>query len=158
NYSRPPCRFCECQCFVSVGIKELLFPACRTKDGRTIGHTVEFLESERAEKGDEFFVTQYENRLLPSNKIRVFTPELIDQQTLYHGKQLPPVAPTVIMGDLAYFSEITDRDQTVFLVAKVFNGQLFVVDSVMGKLDAQSTAAELFNLVYKYRPRMIYIE
>lgn len=65
------------------GKREVLFPQFRTKDGRTIGHTVKFLESEKREKGDEFFACQYENDPIGSG-LQTFTDELLDAHTVYH--------------------------------------------------------------------------
>lgn len=69
--------------FKPSGRKQVLFPQTESKRGRTIGHTVEFLESEKLEKGEEFFGCQYECRRI-SRGLQAFTEELIDRQTLYH--------------------------------------------------------------------------
>ena len=158
NKAVSPClqEGCECKRFVDSGKKEILFPQTKTRDGRTIGHTVEFLESELNEKGEEFFVTQYENRLLPATR-QVFPPELLDRQTLYHLKQIPAVAPTIIVGDLSYFGD-TKRDESVFLVARVQHGQLYIIDDAAGNWSTQTVAEEMFRLMMKYRPRVIFIE
>lgn len=55
NIIEPPCTKCACRGFEPSGIKGVLFPATRTKDGRSIGHTLEFLEGERIRLGSEFF-------------------------------------------------------------------------------------------------------
>lgn len=65
------------------GVKQVLFPEFKTKDGRTKGYTVRFLESEKSEKGDEWFACQYENNPIAAGT-QTFTDDLIDKHTLFH--------------------------------------------------------------------------
>lgn len=69
--------------FSGSGKKLLLFPQFRTSAGKVIGHTIEFLESELREKGEDFFAMQYECRRLASG-LQTFTDQLLDSHTLYH--------------------------------------------------------------------------
>jgi len=65
------------------GVKTVLFPAFKTKDGRTKGYTVRFLESEKSEKGDEWFACQYGNNPIAAGT-QTFTDDLLDKHTLFH--------------------------------------------------------------------------
>ena len=49
NILQPPCSIPECNCkgFQPSGSKGVLFPETRTFDGRSIGHTLEWLEAEK---------------------------------------------------------------------------------------------------------------
>ena len=160
NYKRPPCTEakCECTCFVDSGEKQVLFPLAKTKDGRQVGHTVEFLESEKIDKGEEFFACQYENNPIAAGT-QTFTPELIDAQTLYHLHQLPSaaVAPTFIVGDLSYVGA-DHRDKSVLYVCRLFQGQIFVIECISGKWDTGELTNQLFMAMWTYRPRIIWLE
>ena len=71
--AEPTCRLCPCKGWEDTGIKDVLFPRFRCKDGRTEGHTVEWLESERLRLGAEFFANQYENNPIAAGD-QTFTP------------------------------------------------------------------------------------
>lgn len=160
HYTKPPCTMpdCKCECFVDSGKKEVLFPRFKTRDGRTEGHTVEFLESERREKGDEFFACQYENNPILSGT-QTFTQEVLDAQTLYHLKHIPPAGSgaTVIIGDLSYIGN-DKRDKSVLYVCRIQAGQIFVFDCVTGKWDSDGVATNILATTLKYRPQRVYIE
>src|ERR1700730_6583190 len=113
NDTEPECLKCGCKGFKDSGIKDVLFPKFRCNDGRTEGHTVEFLESQRRELGDEFFANQYENNPIATG-MQTFTPELLARQTLFQLAQFPTglQAPTFFVGDLSYVGR-DDRDKTV---------------------------------------------
>jgi hypothetical protein len=138
------------------GQKKVLFPRFTTKDGRTEGHTVEFLESERREKGDEFFGAQYENNPIASGT-QTFTVDLLNRQTLWHLSQIPQSGSTFIVGDLSYVGDCK-RDQTVLDVCRLRDGQIFQFDCVAGKFTTEGHTVELFKLVQKHRPRIIWLE
>ena len=138
------------------GEKRVLFPQFTTKDGRTEGHTVEFLESERREKGDEFFACQYENNPIASGT-QTFTVELLNKQTLWHRAQLPQAGPTFLVGDLSYVGD-DRRDLSVLDVCRLKEGQIFNIDCVAGKFTTEGHTVELFKLVETYRPRIIWLE
>ena len=138
------------------GEKKVLFPRFTTKDGRTEGHTVEFLESERREKGDEFYACRYENNPIASGT-QTFTPDLLNRQTLWHLSQIPQSGPCFIVGDLSYVGDCK-RDQTVLDVCRLRQGQIFQFDCVAGKFSTEAHTVELFKLMYKYRPNIIWLE
>lgn len=138
------------------GVKKVLFPQFTTKDGRTEGHTVEFLESEKREKGEEFFACQYENNPIAAGT-QTFTVDLLNKQTLWHRSQIPQSGPCFIVGDLSYVGDCK-RDQTVLDVCRLYQGQIFQFDCVAGKFTTEGHTVELFKLVEKYRPRVIWLE
>jgi hypothetical protein len=158
NYQHPPCTSCGCQSFVDSGKRDLLFPEAALKNGRTVGHTVAYLESERAEKGDEFFSCQYENNPIASSD-QVFSPELLGKQTLYHLNQLPSpqIAPCFLVGDLSYAGE-DKRDKSVIYVCYLNQGQIFVAHCISGKWNCEEVTLTLFTAVMQFRPRVIYLE
>jgi len=140
------------------GSKGVLFPKFRCRDGRTEGHSVEFLEAERIRLGSEFFACQYENSPIAEGD-QTFTEELLGAQTLWHTEQFPTAlqAPCFVMGDLSYAGN-ERRDKSVLYVVRTFQGQLFVIDCVHGKFDSWTVAKELFNIIVKHRPNIIYLE
>jgi hypothetical protein len=158
NYQHPPCTSCDCQSFVDSGKRDLLFPEATLKDGRTVGHTVAYLESEKAEKGDEFFSCQYCNNPIASSE-QVFTPELLGRQTLYHVNQLPSpqVAPCFLVGDLSYAGE-DKRDKSVIYVCYLNQGQIYVSHCISGKWNTEEVTLTLFTATMKFRPRVIFLE
>jgi hypothetical protein len=158
NYKNPPCVECDCKSFKDTGKRDLLFPQVTLPDGRTVGHTVAFLTSELSEKGREFFACQFENNPIAEGS-QVFTPELINKQTLYHLNQLPnpQTSPCFLVGDLSYAGE-DHRDKTVIYVCYLHQGQIFVTHCISGKFDTEGVAVALMNAVMIYRPRVIYLE
>jgi hypothetical protein len=160
NYKNPPCTVtgCVCASFEDTGRKDVLFPQVALADGRTVGHTVPFLESERAEKGNEFFACQYENNPIASGT-QTFTPELVDLQTLFHLEQLPNPAttPCFLVGDLSYAGQ-DDGDKTVMYLCYLSKGQIFVTHCLSGKWNTEEVTQVLFAAMMRYRPRAIYLE
>ena len=163
NYKQPPCtKGCGCTCFVDSGKKELLFPVARTKDGRTIGHTLEYLESERHEKGDEFFACQYENNPVSADS-QTYTQELLDRQTFHHLIQIPPANDglTFIMGDLSYTGDERGgekRDASVLFINRYAQGRIFTFDCLSGRWDSQQVAENLIFAMMRYRPHISWLE
>lgn len=158
NAVEPACTKCKCRGWKDTGIKDVLFPKFRCKDGRTEGHTVEWLESERLRLGAEFFANQYENNPIASGD-QTFTPELLAQQTLFHESQFPTAlqAPTFFMGDLSYIGD-DRRDLSVIYVCRYWQGQIFVIDCLAGKWDAWALCENLFIGILKHRPVIIWLE
>lgn len=158
NYNRPPCTVegCGCKCFVDSGEKKLLFPLATTRDGRQVGHTVEFLEFELREKGAQFFANQYENRPIPKEEQR-YTPELIARQTFFHLNILPPDAGTFMVGDLSYIGN-DDRDLSVLYLVKVWMGVLWVYHCIAGRWDANQCCNEILAAIMEHRPQAVWIE
>jgi len=140
------------------GGKDVLFPRVTTRDGRQIGHTVEFLEGEKLRAGAEFFANQYENNPIASGE-QTFTEELIARQTLFHLEQIPSptVAPTFIVGDLSYVGD-SKRDRSVFYAVRLYRGQLFVFDCIYGKWDSEAVAENVVGWTFKHRPYIIWLE
>jgi hypothetical protein len=160
NYIEHPCAASACLCkhFIDSGAIGVLFPRFRCKDGRTEGHSVEFLQAERIRIGTEFFACQYENNPIAEGD-QTFTDELLGAQTVFHQEQYPTAlqAPCFIMGDLSYVGD-DKRDMTVLLVVRYWIGQLYVVDCAYGQWDAMKMSDELFTLILKHRPGIVWLE
>jgi hypothetical protein len=159
NATEPTCMSCKCKGWQDSGLKDVLFPRFRCRDGRTEGHTIKFLEQQRRELGDEFFANQYENNPIASGT-QTFTPELLAKQTLFQLADLPTglQCPTFFVGDLGYAGASDSRDMSVFFVCRYWQGQIFVIDCLAGKWGATDVCENLFIGVLKYRPAMIWIE
>lgn len=160
NIVQPPCGHagCDCKGYQSDGVKGVLFPLARSVDGRSIGHTLEFLEGERLRLGLEFFANQYENNPIAAGT-QTFTSELLDQQTLHHENQLPGYHEsfTFLVGDLAYVGQ-EDRDFSVIFILRKFRGQIFLVGCEYGHWDSGVIAERTIGLVMRHRPGAIYYE
>lgn len=160
NIVQPPCGVAGCDCigFEADGSKGVLFPETRTHDGRSIGHTLEFLEGERMRLGPEFFANQYENNPIATGT-QTFTETLIGGQTLHDLTQIPPYvqSSTFLIGDLAYVGQ-DGRDYSVIYVCRMFQGQLFVFDCEFGNWDSGAVADNTLNIMLKHRPVAMYYE
>lgn len=159
NFAEPPCMVHpHCRGFKSDGVRGVLFPMARTRDGRQIGHSVEFLEGEKIRLHAEFFANQYENNPIAEGS-QTFTDELIGAQTLFHEEQLPTFAQsyTFIVGDLAYVGQ-EGRDSSVLYVCRLFQGQIFVVDCFAGNWDSGAVAENVVAAIMKHRPNLVYLE
>jgi hypothetical protein len=160
NIQQPPCAIDGCPCigFENNKSKGVLFPATRTHDGRSIGHTLEFLEGEKIRLGPEFFANQYENRPIASGA-QTFDEVLLGRQTLHRLDQIPPYSQsfTFVVGDLAYVGQ-ADRDNSVLLVCRMFQGQIFIYDCEFGNWDSGQVAEMTVNIILKHRPNMMYYE
>ena len=158
NAQEPPCILCDCQGLLPDNTSGVLFPETRTFDGRSIGHSFEFLTGEKVRQGLEFFANQYENNPLAQGT-QTFTKELIAAQTLFHVEQLPPYqqAETFAIADLAYIGQ-PNRDSSVIYVCRKFMGQIFVFDCVWGNWDSSQVAENMVSVILKHRPKMVYPE
>lgn len=164
NFSSPPCRWidrktkqaCECKCFVDSGEKQVLFPLAITKDGRQIGFKVEMLESERREKGAEYFANQYENSPISKEQQR-FTPELLARQTFFHLNVIPPESGTFMVGDLSYIGD-DKRDLSVLYLVKVWLGTLWVYDCLAGNWDSDQACTNILAAIMQHRPQAVWLE
>lgn len=164
NAVHPPCTIAGCRCvgFESTKAKGVLFPRIRTAlgpdRGRVIGHTLEFLEGERRQLGDEFFANQYENRPIATGA-QTFTETLIGAQTLHSLDDVPSygIARTFVVGDLAYVGE-ENRDFSVLFVCRLYQGQLFIFDCLFGNWDADALAENVVNIIFHHRPEVLYFE
>ncbi len=160
NILQPPCSIqgCGCPGFVSSGSRGVLFPHTRTHDGRSIGHTLEFLEGEKIRLGLEFFANQYENKPIATGS-QTFTETLIGGQTLHEINQIPPYAEsfTFVVGDLAYVGQ-TGRDFSVLYVCRLFKGQIYVFDCLFDNWDSAQIAQKTIEVLLKHRPNIIYYE
>jgi len=160
NASEPKCIRCNCKGWKDTGVKDVLFPKFRTKDGRTQGHTIKGLETMKIQLGPEMFSCLYENNPL-AKELQTFTPELIGKQTLFHESQIPTglQAPTFFVGDLAYTAgQTNDRDNSVIYVARYFQGQIFIIDCIAGKFDSLALCENLYRGLMKHRPTIIWLE
>jgi hypothetical protein len=163
SFSSPPCRWedkdtklkCECKCFVDSGEKQVLFPLALTRDGRQIGHTVEFLESERRGK-EEYFANQYENQPIAKEQQR-YTPELLAKQTFFHLNAIPPEAGTFMVGDLSYIGD-EKRDLSVLYLVKVWMGVLWVYECLAGNWDSDQACSAILGAIMQHRPQAVWIE
>jgi hypothetical protein len=160
NIVQPPCSIggCGCSGFQANGSKGVLFPQTRTFDGRSIGHTLEFLEGEKIRLGEEFFANQYENKPIATGA-QTFTETLIGGQTLHELTQIPPYAQshTFVVGDLAYVGQ-EGRDYSVLFICRVFQGQIFIFDCLFGNWDSGMVAENTVNVLFKHRPNVMYFE
>lgn len=158
NYTKPPCTMpgCECKCFVDSGEKRVLFPLAITKDGRQIGFTVALLESERREKGAEYFANQYENSPIAKEQQR-YTPELLARQTFFHLNAIPPEAGTFMVGDLSYIGD-EKRDMSVLYLVKLWMGTLWVYECLAGNWDSDQACKAILGAILQHRPQAVWIE
>ncbi len=158
NFTQPPCTMpgCECKCFVDSGEKQVLFPVAITRDGRQVGHTVEFLESERREKGAEYFANQYENSPISKEQQR-YTPELLARQTFFHLNAIPADAGTFMVGDLSYIGD-DKRDLSVLYLVKIWAGVLWVYECLAGNWDSDQACRAILGALLQHRPQAVWIE
>src|SRR5215471_6708 len=158
SYTQPPCTWegCHCKCFVDSGEKKVLFPQAVTRDGRQVGHTVEFLESERREKGTEFFANQYENSPISKEQQR-YTPEMLARQTFFHLNAIPPDAGTFMVGDLSYIGD-DKRDLSVLYLVKVWMGVLWVYKCLAGNWDSDEACTNILAAIMQDRPQAVWLE
>ena len=160
NILQPPCAVADCTCkgFESNGSKGVLFSEKRTHDGRSIGHTLEFLEGERIRLGAEFFANQYENNPI-AMEAQTFTETLIGRQTLHSMEQIPPYAQsfTFGVGDLAYIGQ-EDKDMSVVYMCRLFQGQIFIYDCIFGNWDSGQVAENTVDALLIHRPNVLYYE
>lgn len=158
NIAEPPCRLCKCPGFKARGNRDVLFPQTRTHDGRSIGHTLEFLEMTRRELGPEFFANQYENRPIAAGS-QVFTETLIGGQTLFGLDKIPTYGQSITfgVGDLAYVGQ-EGRDYSVIYICRMFQGQIFVIDCLFGNWDSNAVAENTVLALLKHRPSVFYFE
>jgi predicted phage terminase large subunit-like protein len=160
NIVEPHCLAADCDCkgFRSDGVKCCLFPRVKLADGRLFGHTLEFLNQQRAEMGETKFANQYENRVTAVGQ-QQFTEAMIGAQTVFEPSQLPPyqLSDTFIVGDLGYSIE-EGRDETVLLVFKKYVGALWFFDCEAGHWGSNEFVERTLKLINKYRPKQIYYE
>jgi hypothetical protein len=160
NIIQPPCGIqgCGCPGFKVSGSKGVLFPQTRTHDGRSIGHTLEFLEGERVRLGEEFFANQYENRPIAAGT-QTFTETLIGGQTIHDLMAIPPYSQsfTFAVGDLAYVGQ-QGRDYSVIYICRLFQGQIFIFDCLFDNWDSGQVAEHTVNTLLKHRPNILYYE
>ena len=160
NILQPPCSVpgCACPGFQPNGTKGVLFPETRTLDGRSIGHTLEWLEGEKLRVGEEFFANQYENKPIATGA-QTFSETLIGAQTLHELNQVPAYNQsfTFIVGDLAYVGQ-PDRDNSVLYACRLFQGQIFVFDCDFGTWDSGQVADHTVDFLLKHRPNVLYYE
>jgi hypothetical protein len=149
---------CTCAGFVSDGIRGVIFPQVRKRDGNHFGFTLDILTKIKAELGPQVFANQYENNPLSSDT-QTFTETMIGAQTLHHPEQFPPVQQSVtfLVGDLAY-SEADERDVSVIYTVRKWAGQLFVVDAEAGHWSSNQLVETIIRLAITKTPNIIYLE
>jgi hypothetical protein len=161
NITQPPglaAAGCTCAGFVGDGIRGVIFPQVRKKDGNFFGFTLGMLAKIKAELGPQVFANQYENNPLSSDT-QTFTETMIGAQTLHHPEQFPPVQQSVtfLVGDLAY-SEADERDVSVIYTVRKWAGQLFVVDAESGHWSSNQLVETVIRLAVTKTPNIIYLE
>jgi hypothetical protein len=158
NLVEHPCGVCDCKQFVDSGATQVLFPKFRCRDGRTEGHSPEFLQSEELRLGKEFFACQYLNTPLAADD-QTFSESLLGAQTLWYDSQFPSAlqASCFICGDLSYVGD-EKRDISVLYVVRYYQGSLYQVDCNYGKWDSMQVAQQLALMTMKHRPTMIWLE
>jgi len=152
------CLKCLCSGFQTNEIKGVLFPLTKTRDGRTIGWTIEFLEGERIRLGPDYFAFQYENTPLPQES-QTFTEDLINSQTIFQLELVPTYSEsfTFVVGDLAYVGQ-SDRDYSVLFFCRLNQGRIFVYDCDFGNWDSSAVAEHTASAILKHRPNALFYE
>ncbi len=163
NIAEAPCGVEGCTCigFHSDEVKGVLFPQFTAKDGRKLGHTVEFLEYKRDhELGPVAFANQYECRPL-SEESQTF------DEVLIGGASMPPTDPRMvaaknqgwrfIVGDLSY-SENEKRDLSVFYLCRKYQGKLYAIQCLSGHFGSDELCATILKLIWNERPGAMYLE
>ena len=160
NILNPPCGRigCDCRGFESDNVKDVLFPETRTQDGRSIGHTLEFLEGEKIRLGEEFFANQYENKPIATGA-QTFTETLIGSVTLHDMAQIPAysMSMTFLVGDLAYVGQ-PGRDASVIYVVRKFMGRLYVFECHSGNWNSGTIGEKTVSLMLIHRPNVVWYE
>lgn len=160
NVVEPPCIHAGCGCkgFVGTGVHDVLFPEVTTRRGDPFGHTLRFLETELAEKGQKWFALQYLNNPQADGE-QTFTEALIGQQTLHHDSQLPPFngSTVYLCGDLAY-SISNERDESVLMAFSKYLGQIFVWGCVFGRWSSNDQVVTILQTLLRVRPHMLFLE
>jgi hypothetical protein len=160
NILQPPCTVPGCTCigYKDRGNKDVLFPQTRTHDGRSIGHTLQFLEGERIRITPEFFANQYENQPIAEGE-QTFDETLIGRQTLHAMTQIPDfgLSFTFAVGDLAYTGQ-AGRDYSVIFICRLFKGQIFIYACEFGNWDSAQVAENILNVLLTYRPTVVFLE
>jgi hypothetical protein len=160
NILQPPCTVpgCTCPGYKDRGDKGVLFPQTRTVTGRSIGHTLKFLEGELIRTSPEFFANQYENKPIATGA-QTFEDTLIGRQTLHYLTDIPPYASsfTFAVGDLAYVGQ-SGRDYSVLYFCRLFQGQIFIYKCEFGTWDSGQVAENVVNGLFAERPNVIFLE
>lgn len=162
NILQPQCTKCGSACsgFVSDGTTGTLFPPATTKTGRSIGHSLAFLQAQKAELGAANFANQYENRPIAASE-QIFTETLIGAQTLFDIQQIPNYfsGSTFVVGDLAD-SEGDERDQSVLYICRKYQGNIFVFDCRYGRWSSSQLVDNIMNVLIDpvCRPAIVYLE
>jgi phage terminase large subunit-like protein len=158
NVVQPPCTACPCLGFQSDGVDGVLFPQVMKRNGEPFGHTLEYLQRQRAEQGEKFFANQYLNEPVAEGT-KVFTEALIGSVTLHHENQLPigAQAQIFLVGDLAY-STNADRDESVIYAFSKFHGALYFWGCWSGRWGAAEKCERVLQLLKQVRPVKAFFE
>jgi hypothetical protein len=162
NPAEAPCTHstCHCQKFVGDGSRYVLFPEVTTRRGDPFGHTLEFLDRERATFGDKFFNLQYMNAPLNTTD-NIFTQDLIGKSTVFNLSDFPArnSLETFICGDLAYSEgSRSDRDNSVLYVFQVTAGRVWVWKCLFGRWSEHERLTNILKLIGAVRPRSVFFE
>jgi hypothetical protein len=162
NPVEAPCTHstCHCQKFIGDGKRYVLFPEVIKADGEPFGHTLEYLDHERAFWGDKFFFLQYMNQPLNTTD-KIFTQPLINSCTIFAQTDLPPrnIAETFICGDLAYSEgDRSDRDRSVLYVFQATLGRIWVWHCKAGRWSEHDRLNNILELIREVRPKAIFFE
>lgn len=152
-----PCNVegCDCDGFESNGVREVLFPQFKTRDGRTEGFTAERLEAIRKEITDAYFACQYECNPLGAGQQK-FTRPMIEAHLLPMAR-IPQRGPTVMQVDIAE-SESQTADDMVIYVSRIAGGRHHLIDCVSGHIPVEAQPVHICNLLLRYGPRAIFVE
>jgi phage terminase large subunit-like protein len=136
----------------------VLFPQVMKRNGEPFGHTLEYLQRQRAEQGEKFFANQYLNEPVAEGT-KVFTEALIGSVTLHHENQLPigAQAQIFLVGDLAY-STNADRDESVIYAFSKFHGALYFWGCWSGRWGAAEKCERVLQLLKQVRPVKAFFE
>lgn len=160
NIQQPPCTQSGCTCigFQSDQVKGVLFPQARVRDGRVIGHTLEWLEGEKIRLGPESFANQYENSPIAAGQA-TFTEVQIGGQTLHDLAQIPSFETSFnfLVCDWAYIGQ-EGRDYTVIFANRKNLGRLFTFDCEYGNWGPSAVADNVVDMIFKHRPHVVFLE
>ena len=162
NPVEAPCTHstCHCQKFIGDGARYVLFPEIIKPDGEPFGHTLEYLDSERAFWGDKFFFLQYMNQPL-NTADKIFTQPLINSCTIFAQTDLPPrdIRETFICGDLAYSEgDRSDRDRSVLYAFQATLGRIWVWHCKAGRWSEHDRLNHILELIRAVKPKAIFFE
>jgi phage terminase large subunit-like protein len=139
------------------GSRTILFPQCKSKDGRTIGFTLEMLE--KIQKEDpEMFSAQYLNQPAAADRQRFSEIQMLAQLRIADHPEYPVANPMVLFIDLAA-SRQRYSDHSVILAGRADRlGRVWVADMRGNKYASLELAEAVMEMTMIHRPSKVLIE